>query len=186
MSTNLLLVDLDGTVRRCKSNPAGFINAPLDQEIIPEALASLQRWKHAGAEIVACTNQGDVAAGYKTLGACIDEQVETMRLAPQIKAVLFCPDSCGTRCFFVLPDGSTNTITTRTFQPQELSIRSFRKPACGMLLAAMHRYRAQPADTVFVGDRDEDRLAAISAGVNFMPAEMWWATETVEAVEDEA
>ena len=51
--TNLLLLDLDGTVRQCKSTPGGFINDPHDQEIIPEAAAAMERWSACGGVIAA-------------------------------------------------------------------------------------------------------------------------------------
>lgn len=175
---NLLLLDLDGTVRRSRKDPAGFINEPLDQEIIPEAAAALERWTTAGAIIVACSNQAGVHAGYKTIGSAIDEMMQTMRLAPQIRSVFFSPDSDGGRCFAVAPNGSTQTLTPRLLQSMSgFSVRSFRKPACGMLLAAAHRFGASVEDCVFVGDRDEDRNAAISCGMDFMPETIWWASE---------
>lgn len=166
----LLLVDLDQTVRRKKSSPNGFINEPLDQEIIPAAAEALERWK--GCTIIACSNQAGVAAGYMTLGQCIDAMVYTMELAPQIKSVFFSPDSDGKRCFCVRPDGSIQTVFCETFK--DLSIRTFRKPGCGMLKLAMFRYGASNLETGMIGDRDEDRLAAISAGVNFMPETRWY------------
>lgn len=172
---NLLLLDLDGTVRRCLSNPSDFINSPLDQQIIPEAAAALARWAAPDLKIIGCSNQAGVAAGYKTLGDAIDEQVETMRLAPQIEAIFFCPDSDGARCFCVQPDGSVQTVATSAFR--DLGIRSFRKPARGMLTLAMFRYGASKQTTGMVGDRDEDRLAAIDAGVHFMPETVWWKTD---------
>ena len=168
--TKLLLLDLDGTVRQTISG-AKFINDPQDQELIPEAAAALQRWAAAGGVIAACSNQAGVSAGYMTIGQAIDSMVRTMELAPQLAAVFFCPDSDGARCFYVRPDGSTQTLTTATFS--DLHIRTFRKPGVGMLRAAMMRFQADESSTVFVGDRDEDRLAAVSAGVDFMTAEMW-------------
>ena len=97
-----------------------------------------------------------------------------MKLAPQIAAVFFAPDADGSRCFYTRPDGSTQTLTRDTFG--DLHIRSFRKPGVGMLRAAMMRYQADEKSTVFVGDRDEDRLAAVSASVDFMKHDLWWAS----------
>ncbi len=45
-----------------------------------------------------------------------------------------------------------------------------RKPAPGMLLAAMKAAEVEPAQTLMVGDRDEDREAAEAAGVRFIHA----------------
>jgi D-glycero-D-manno-heptose 1,7-bisphosphate phosphatase len=41
------------------------------------------------------------------------------------------------------------------------------KPAPGMLLRILRRFRAEPADALFVGDLDIDREAARRAGVAF-------------------
>ncbi|MEH1788842.1 MAG: hypothetical protein V7L23_25500 [Nostoc sp.] len=58
----LLILDLDGTVRRPKSG-AKFINNPHDQEIIPEAQRAIAHYKSQCWIIVGATNQGGVAAG---------------------------------------------------------------------------------------------------------------------------
>ena len=197
MTTNLLLLDLDGTVRRCKSDPAGFINSPLDQEIIPEAARALALFKAAGWGCIGVTDQGGVAAGYKTLEACIAEQVETMRLAPQINLVLLCPDMEGQQCVVVgFRDGEqvADTFTVPLLErlnsevpkAKRLFIRSFRKPSCGMLLLA-GRIAGDPdrENCLMVGDREEDREAAISVGMNFLPADAWRAAVKVEAINQE-
>lgn len=43
----LLLLDMDGTIRRSKSG-ATFINDPLDQEIIPEAQSAIAHYYNQG------------------------------------------------------------------------------------------------------------------------------------------
>lgn len=48
--------------------------------------------------------------------------------------------------------------------------QAWRKPAPGMLLRAMADVGAAPADTIMVGDSDDDRQAAENAGVNFILA----------------
>jgi HAD superfamily hydrolase (TIGR01662 family) len=49
--------------------------------------------------------------------------------------------------------------------------QDWRKPAPGMLLAAMSRAGVAPHNTIMVGDRDEDRAAAEAAGCAFAWAE---------------
>lgn len=44
----------------------------------------------------------------------------------------------------------------------------WRKPAPGMLLAAMRDHRASPERTIMIGDSDEDEAAATAAGVWFV------------------
>ncbi len=48
--------------------------------------------------------------------------------------------------------------------------REWRKPNAGMLLQAMHDAGISTAETLFVGDRDEDAGAALAAGVTFVEA----------------
>lgn len=92
MKTKLLILDMDGTVRRPKSG-AKFINDPLDQEIIPEAQRAIASYKAQGYIIVGATNQGGVAAGHKQLEDAIQEQYQTLRLCPEIHHIYFCPDN---------------------------------------------------------------------------------------------
>lgn len=47
---------------------------------------------------------------------------------------------------------------------------SWRKPNPGMLLQAMKDFRVKPSECLMIGDRDEDRGAAIAAGVAFLRA----------------
>ena len=59
--TKLLMLDLDGTIRQCKSNPGEFINDPLDQKLIPGVTKAIARY--SDWEIVGITNQSGVASG---------------------------------------------------------------------------------------------------------------------------
>ncbi|HYC31466.1 MAG TPA: HAD-IIIA family hydrolase [Gemmatimonadales bacterium] len=54
-----------------------------------------------------------------------------------------------------------------------------RKPKPGMLREIMRYYGVGPDRTVFVGDSDDDRRAALEAGVAFLPAGEW-LNSTVE------
>jgi histidinol phosphatase-like enzyme len=51
---------------------------------------------------------------------------------------------------------------------------SWRKPGPGMLLQAMKDAGASPDETVFIGDSEEDRLAAEAAGVKFVHADVFF------------
>lgn len=52
-----------------------------------------------------------------------------------------------------------------------------RKPAPGMIYDAIRDLHTTRAKTLLVGDRDEDRLAADNAGIDFQSAELFFATE---------
>jgi len=53
-----------------------------------------------------------------------------------------------------------------------------RKPGPGMLIDLMRRQRVSPSQTVYVGDGDEDRLAAEAAGVQFIAASEFFQEES--------
>ena len=169
-SRKLLIVDLDGTVR-CPKSDAKFINEPDDQELIPGALDMLQHYQQDGWVIVAATNQGGVAAGKKTLEQCIKEQQITMQLAPQLEAIFYCPDYEGKQLGIIHPNGLKDFG-----EPEGFS--SFRKPGSGMIEFIMHRwFKNRYGDLLhkilFVGDREEDEQAAMSARVPFKWAHEW-------------
>lgn len=52
--------------------------------------------------------------------------------------------------------------------------QDWRKPSPGMLLDAMNLHQALPANTLMVGDSDDDRLAAEAAGCDFALADSFF------------
>ncbi len=62
-----LCLDLDGTVRRSKADPKGFIKGLDDMELMPGIEAKIKEYKAAGFLVFGITNQGGVACGYKTV-----------------------------------------------------------------------------------------------------------------------
>jgi phosphoglycolate phosphatase-like HAD superfamily hydrolase len=52
-------------------------------------------------------------------------------------------------------------------------IEQFRKPNPGMIFAALRAFAKEPTDILMVGDREEDKLAAKNAGINFLDAHIW-------------
>ncbi|HYX13485.1 MAG TPA: HAD-IIIA family hydrolase [Nostoc sp.] len=170
----LLILDLDGTVRRPKSG-AKFISDPLDQEIIPEAARAIAHYKSQGWLIVGATNQGGVAAGHKQLEDAITEQYQTLRLCPEITCIYFCPDYQGLHCWLccINPEASSPIHTAWGWEYSG----TYRKPGAGMLNAAIKNhlgFKSQEHQILFVGDRDEDKGAAESANVPFLWASDWW------------
>ena len=87
----LLILDLDGTIRKPKSSNK-FIDKPDDQEPIKGAKEAVRKYSANGWHIYGCTNQAGVAAGYKSLEDCLQEQFNTLKLFPQMEAVFFCPN----------------------------------------------------------------------------------------------
>lgn len=164
--TNLLMVDMDGTVREPRSDHK-FIQRPGDQTVIQGAAGAIAYFASVGWKIIGVTNQAGVAAGKKSLTSCVKEQQQTMLLLPEIEEVYLCPDFAGKKCFCVTP------TEVRDYSKHELS-GTFRKPNPGMLLLVMEIHNA--GKIMFVGDRPEDKQAANSASIKFQQAENWRRT----------
>ena len=160
----LLLVDLDGTIRESLSGQEYFQH-PKDQQIIAGADVKLRAYTD-GWIIVGITNQGGVAAGYKSIQTCIEEQQYTLELLPQLREIYFCPDFEGRKCFRVTRHNIHNHSKTKWSG-------QYRKPRSGMLNLAMVRHKHIPSSTWYVGDRPEDEAAARRARVQFQWAEDW-------------
>lgn len=175
----LLILDLDGTVRRPKSG-AKFINDPEDQEIIPEARNAIARYASDGWTIVGCTNQGGVAAKHKTLESAIKEQFHTSRLSGHIREIFFCPDYNGDICYrtivaYLEKEGQWEEQLEQynRFCPNGTLYQPFRKPGSGMIELAMDAF-PKALEYQMVGDRDEDYQAAQAANIPFLWAQDWW------------
>ncbi|HEY9761767.1 MAG TPA: HAD-IIIA family hydrolase [Trichocoleus sp.] len=162
------MVDMDGTVREPLSG-AQYFEHPEDQKRIEGAQLAIQAYREQGL-VVGITNQGGVAAGHKSLEACIREQQFTLQLFPELEEIYFCPDFQGRKCFRVTREGAHNHNKTHSKAPWS---GQFRKPGAGMLKLAMHLHKQKPEDCLYVGDRTEDRTAAQRAGVSFLWAEDW-------------
>lgn len=186
----ILFADLDGTVRESATG-ATFINDPYDQRLIPGVKEAIARYPYPEWSIIGITNQGGVAAGFKTLENCITEQQRTMELSkaneleyPRIKCIYFCPDN-GETCWRVIDDfgiDEANQIDTsvvdRHFHPYlKQWVGKFRKPNHGMIEIAIARLgfgvKLNRSECLFVGDRPEDQQAAANANIPFMWAEDW-------------
>ncbi len=173
----LLLVDLDGTVREPISDNK-FIQYPTDQRAIAGVKEALIYYCLRGWTILGITNQGSVAAGYKSLEDAIDEQRYTLDLLPQITAIYFCPDFEGQQCWLV-KDGIEAKPVHEAIHPSVLVgsfrnlVGNFRKPQPGMLQAAIKIHSDEGAEVWFVGDRPEDQQAAAAANINYLDAALW-------------
>uniref|UniRef100_B8HUW0 Polynucleotide kinase 3 phosphatase central region n=1 Tax=Cyanothece sp. (strain PCC 7425 / ATCC 29141) TaxID=395961 RepID=B8HUW0_CYAP4 len=165
------MLDLDGTLREPLSGKP-YIQHPQDQRIISGVEVALQfysDWSRVGI-----TNQAGVAAGFKSLRQCIQEQQYTLQLLPSLQEIYFCPDFEGRQCYRVTPQTVQNHTQTRWF-------RQYRKPHPGMLLLAMVRHNHLADNCLYVGDRPEDAEAAQRAGVPFQWSWEWMARHQAEA-----
>jgi D-glycero-D-manno-heptose 1,7-bisphosphate phosphatase len=161
-----LLLDLDGTIRRPTSGK--FIKDPNDQEPIEGAIKAMEIYHQEGWTMIGITNQGGVAAGYKSLKSAIEEQQKTLEIFPRLSCIYFCPDFKGRECFCVRKH---SCVQIDKLYPD--LIEQFRKPNSGMIFAALRAFAKEPTDILMVGDREEDKLAAKNAGINFLDAHIW-------------
>jgi D-glycero-D-manno-heptose 1,7-bisphosphate phosphatase len=166
----LAIIDMDGTVRESISG-SKFINLPRDQKLIDGAIAAINYLQHKGYIVVGATNQGGVIKGHKSMFDCIEEQQYTLQLLAdvdvRIESILFCPDN-GDECYQAVSQNLTvNALHTYT----DAFIGKYRKPQAGMLLHAIALYGADEA--VMIGDRPEDKEAALNAGIEFIDAVEW-------------
>jgi D-glycero-D-manno-heptose 1,7-bisphosphate phosphatase len=147
---DLYIFDVDGTLVRTRSGKE-FRDGAADWELLPGRKEALAALKARGAKVGLASNQGGVAFGY--LGWA-DVERELARLAGEVgaDALHFCTFH---------PEG-----TLAPFRQAS----EFRKPAPGMLLAIMQDLGVGKDRTLMVGDRPEDRGAALAAGVDFADA----------------
>lgn len=95
--------------------------------------------------IIGITNQGGVAAGFKTLEDTIAEQKRTLQLAPVITAIFLCPDG-GESCWLV--PGYQRKVEQYLHEQMpiihlndgsKMAYPKFRKPDPGMLWLAIDK-----------------------------------------------
>lgn len=147
------IFDLDGTIRRSKSG-AKFPAGVDDIELFPDVETKLWELRDQGGYIVAATNQGGVAYGFRTeaqVDAELDRTVNLFKKNPfyQIHATL------------THPKGSVFPYNT---------VSLLRKPHYGMLVSAeisawKNYVLIDWPKSVMVGDRLEDKQTAENADV---------------------
>ena len=160
--TPLLVLDLDGTVRKGLDELGRFVNGPEDVEVFPEAVELMRRWKEQKrGRIIGVSNQGGIALGFVSLQRVAEAVFETQRQTGDLfDKIAICqhhpdaPDPEYARCWC-------------------------RKPAPGLVIESAleiaHRHSEiyPPYLGLFVGDRDEDRECARICNFDFMLASDW-------------
>lgn len=160
----VLYLDLDGTVREGKDDALGrFVNGPEDVRVFPEAVEMMRRWKRGGGRIIGVSNQGGIALGIVSMDKVAAAMMETHRQTGGLfDKIAWCSHH----------PGAENPENARCW---------CRKPAPGLLiesaidLAAHHHEFYPPYMGLMVGDREEDRLCAERAGLDFTDAAEWRA-----------
>lgn len=141
----LAIFDRDGTI----NVDTGHLHEPQRLELIPGTVELMARYAaNPEYKVIVATNQAGIAKGLyseadmRALHRCMGEQLD--RLGAHVDAWYFCPH-----------------------HPDYTGICDCRKPAPGMLLAAMRDFDAEAADCVMYGDKPSDEAAANAAGIEF-------------------
>lgn len=156
-----LCLDLDGTIRHSKSGE--FINGTDDIALYPGVEEKIWEYRNNGFLILGISNQGGVAFGYKTAAQVEAELDATLSLFKENPFHLI------KQCFH-MPNGTVFPYNVRSL---------LRKPDIGMLaLMEMEAFEAGYLidwdNSLFVGDRSEDRDCASAAGIPFRVADMFF------------
>ncbi len=152
----LIIFDKDGTLVATRDNhPA---NALAEQEFLPGVVERCAALRAEGHTLAIATNQGGVAFGYFT--------------AEEAHAVVAAAaEGIGARAYAIClthPQGKIEALRRQS---------PFRKPNAGMLHYLMDALGFAPADTLYVGDREEDRRTAQQAGVRFEWADAFFGRD---------
>lgn len=139
-----LILDRDGVLNR-EADDCGYITRPEQFEWLPDALAGLRALHRAGVRITVATNQSAVGRGLVTLEQLADihqrMQEDAAAHGAPLAAVLFCPHAPEARC-------------------------DCRKPAPGLIRAAIAGSEVPAEHSLVVGDDLRDLEAATRAGVS--------------------
>lgn len=145
----LAMFDRDGTI----NVDTGHLFEPAKLELIPEMVEVMAHYAaDPDYKVVVVTNQAGIAKGMYTEGDMhalhrfMEQELEKRGVC--VDAWYFCPH-----------------------HPDFTGLCRCRKPAPGMLLAAMRDFDAKPGDCVMYGDKPNDEAAAKAAGVDFHFAE---------------
>jgi D-glycero-D-manno-heptose 1,7-bisphosphate phosphatase len=136
----LVLLDRDGVINEDRDD---FVKSPDELVFIPGSLNAVGRLNNAGHLVAIVTNQSCIGRGlisHDQLTAIHDKLNENLRrVTARVDAIFVAPDA---------PWAATQ----------------MRKPAPGMMLMAMEKFRHTPRETILIGDSISDMEAALAAG----------------------
>lgn len=164
----LVIFDCDGTLTTTQSG-AKFRKTADDWEILPGRVEKLSDLRSRDIRLSMASNQGGVGCQYL-------KQEDMLRELQNLAKALMIPAGGVYICY---------THPYATLEPLELyrvANDPRRKPNPGMLLEAIGDFEASPEQTLFVGDRNEDRDAAKNAGCAFMWTKDFFEESDVETM----
>jgi D-glycero-D-manno-heptose 1,7-bisphosphate phosphatase len=143
MSFRHVILDRDG-VLNYEAPEGGYVREPAEFRWLPGSLEGLALLRQAGVHLSVVTNQAGVGRGLMSLQqlAAVHEHMQTQAAAHggALDAVLYCAHAPEDQC-------------------------SCRKPAPGLIQAAVARSGIALSDSIVVGDDQRDLEAAERAGV---------------------
>ena len=143
MSVRHVILDRDGVLNH-EAPAGGYLREPAEFRWLPGALEGLALLRRAGVRLSVATNQAGVGRGVMRLEqlAAVHERMQSEAAAHggALDAVLYCPHTPEERC-------------------------SCRKPAPGLIQAAVARSGIAASESIVVGDDERDLEAARRAGV---------------------
>jgi len=138
-----VILDRDG-VLNCEAGDGGYVRTPAEFHWLPGALEGLVQLHRAGVRLTVATNQAGVGRGLMSAAqlAAVHAHMQEQATAAggALDAVLVCPHTPEAQCLC-------------------------RKPAPGLVQAAIARCGVAAAETLVVGDDGRDLEAARRAGV---------------------
>jgi D-glycero-D-manno-heptose 1,7-bisphosphate phosphatase len=144
MTYKHVILDRDGVLNR-EAHGAGYVLEPAQFLWLPGALEALATLRHAGVHLSVATNQSGIGRGLMSVAQleAVHERMQTdaARSGAAIDAVLFCPHAPDDHC-------------------------ACRKPAPGLIHAAIARSGISASESLVVGDDQRDLEAASRAGVS--------------------
>ncbi|NLX08242.1 MAG: HAD-IIIA family hydrolase [Chloroflexi bacterium] len=154
----LIIFDKDDTlVHSLDGRPANTLD---EQVLIDGVVERCAQLRAEGHTLAIASNQGGAAFGYFSVA---DAHALVAQVAKAIGAQHYAVCVCH-------PHGSV---------PGAARESEYRKPNPGMLLYLMDALGFGAGDTIYVGDRDDDREAANRAGVRFAWAQEFFAQENL-------
>lgn len=165
MNYRLIIFDADGTLRYCTVAGQPCPNRAGEWKLYPGVVERLAQfnWTHPGDETGVgygiASNQGGVGVGYFSEETALSLLVDTFREAfgfsPADRTIEICPHVPHSGC-------------------------GCRKPDPTMLKRLMELYGTTSNQTLFVGDRDDDRKAAENAECDFQLADEFFSRDQAQ------
>lgn len=162
----VLACDLDGTIRYNREEPDGYVDSPESVAVYDGVEEVLWNYREQGYLVIGVSNQGGVAYGLKSVSnarAEIEVMMQQFDRNPFFSVQLA----------FGHPGGDSAPHDYRSLR---------RKPNIGMLGVAeedlfQNGYVPNWDESIMVGDRDEDRVLAERADIEFREASLFFNRE---------